>query len=59
MNTRSSVPTKTAEFSDALIRRTLDTWQPYYNFPLTSTDALEIIRNVRRMGELLGDFDDE
>lgn len=59
MNTRSSVPTQTVEFSDALIQSTLRVWQPYYDFPLTSTDALEILRNVRRMGELLGGFDDE
>ena len=32
--------------TDQLIEKTLDVWQPYYSYRLTSEDALVIIKNV-------------
>lgn len=36
---------------DELIRSTIETWQPYYDEPLTILDAIHMILNVSRLGE--------
>ena len=36
-----------------MIEDTLRTWQPYYDQPLTVTDALEILIHVGRLNDLL------
>jgi hypothetical protein len=38
---------------DELIRSTIETWQPYYDEPLTVLDAIQMILNVSRLGESL------
>lgn len=37
-----------------LLADTLRTWQPYYDHPLTETEALEILLTVRQLADLLG-----
>jgi hypothetical protein len=32
-----------------LIEKTIQVWQPYYNTPLATDEAVEIIRNVGRL----------
>ena len=34
-----------------LLAQTIDTWQPYYQFSLTTHDALEILLNVTELFE--------
>ena len=36
-----------------LVSDTTRVWQPYYDQPLTEEDAIEILRNVGRLGECL------
>jgi hypothetical protein len=46
----SIVPAGTPEWITAeLIEKTIQVWQPYYNTPLATDDAVEIIRNVGRL----------
>jgi hypothetical protein len=41
-----TVPAGTPDWITAeLVEATLRTWQPYYDMPLTTDDAIEIIRN--------------
>jgi len=35
--------------TEQLIEKTLEVWQPYYSYRLTSEDALVIIKNVGRL----------
>lgn len=39
--------------TDALIADTIQTWQPYYESPLTRQDAVEMLVNVGRLFNLL------
>ncbi|MGB0768093.1 MAG: hypothetical protein ACPGYV_10320 [Phycisphaeraceae bacterium] len=39
--------------TDALIADTIQTWQPYYDEPLTEQDAIEMLVNVGRLLDLL------
>lgn len=39
--------------TEALIADTIETWQPYYDTPLTRTDAIEMLTNVGRLFDLL------
>jgi len=36
-----------------LIQDTIDTWQPYYQERLTTTDAIEILQSVGRLCDVL------
>lgn len=36
-----------------LIEETLQTWQPYYNEPLSEADAVEILQSVGRLLDCL------
>ena len=40
-----------------LIRQTLETWQPFYDHPLTTDDALEIILNISRYWDAVREWD--
>jgi hypothetical protein len=42
-----------------LVELTIETWQPHYERPLTTEDALEILLNVDRLLALLEDSGDE
>lgn len=39
--------------TDALIADTIQTWQPYYDTPLTEQDAIEMLVNVGQLTALL------
>lgn len=43
-----------AWISAELVRRTLETWQPYYGRPLTIDEAIDILQNVGRLIDHLG-----
>jgi len=34
------------QYSDKLLNKTIEVWQPYYEEPLTREDAREIIENL-------------
>ena len=38
-----------------LMLETCQTWQPYYNAPLTADDVLEIIRSIGQLVDLIGE----
>jgi len=38
-----------------LMNETCQTWQPYYNAPLTADDVLEIIMGFGQLVELIGE----
>lgn len=42
-----------------LIESTLAVWQPHYEQPLTTDDAVEILRSVGRLFDALGTSDEE
>lgn len=42
-------------FSEALIRETIEAWQPLYPSTLTEADALEILRSVNQLLDLIGE----
>ena len=44
-----------AWISTELVRRTLETWQPYYGHPLTIDEAIDILCNVGRLLDHLGE----
>lgn len=39
--------------TEALIADTIQTWQPYYDTPLTEQDAIEMLVNVGRLFDML------
>ena len=49
----SSQPIKAAWISDQLLADTIDVWSRVYGRPVATEEALEILANVRRFGELL------
>ena len=46
-------PIATAWVSDRLLADTIDVWSRAYDRPVTAEEALEILTNVKRFGELL------
>ena len=46
-------PIATAWVSDRLLADTIDVWSRAYDRPITAEEALEILTNVKRFGELL------
>lgn len=49
-----AVPPGTPHWISAeLIAKTIRTWQPYYDEPLTPEEAVAIIRNVGRLVDVL------
>ena len=46
-------PMTTAWVSDRLLARTVDVWSRAYGRPVTTREAMEILMNVKRFGELL------
>ena len=52
---RSSVKTNKA-IDDSLIDRTLETWQPRIDHPLSRDDARQIIDNVSGFFSILGEW---
>ena len=52
---RSSVKTKSC-INDDLIDRTLATWRPRVDFPLTRDDACQIIGNVSGFFSILAEW---
>ena len=60
MSDEIQVPDGTPAWITAdLLRRTLATWQPRYEQPLTSELALEILLNASRLLDLFEASDDE
>ncbi len=49
----SNQPIKAAWISDELLAETIDVWSRTYDRPVATEEALEILANVRRFGELL------
>jgi hypothetical protein len=50
----STVPAGTPNWiTDELIEVTIRTWQPYYEAPLSTDDAIEIIRNAALLFDAL------
>lgn len=49
----SNQPIKAAWISDELLADTIDVWSRAYDRPVATEEALEILANVRRFGELL------
>lgn len=45
----STPPKPPAWISEALIRRTLEVWNPRYGFTLTREDAIEMLLTVSRL----------
>lgn len=45
----STPPALPPWITEALIRRTLEIWNPRYGFKLTREDAIEILLNVSRL----------
>ncbi len=45
-------PMATAWVSDQLLARTVDVWSRDYGRPVTTQEAMEILNNVKRFGEL-------
>jgi hypothetical protein len=49
-----AMPPNTPEWvTPRLIRRTIETWQPFYKEPLTLDDAVIILTSVGRLFEVL------
>ncbi len=48
-------PPRPAWISDALLAETVEVWSEAYGRPLDEDDAIEILRNVKRLGEALLD----
>ena len=48
-------PPRPAWISDALLAETIEVWSEAYGRPLDEDDAVEILRNVRRLAEALLD----
>jgi hypothetical protein len=48
-------PPRPAWISDALLAETIEVWSEAYGRPLDEDDAVEILRNVKRLGEALLD----
>lgn len=46
-------PPRPAWISDALLAETIDVWTEAYGRPVSEEDAIEILRNVRRLAEAL------
>lgn len=46
-------PMTTTWVSDRLLARTVDVWSRAYDRPVTTQEAMEILMNVKRFGELL------
>jgi len=46
-------PISTAWVSDRLLAHTIDIWSRAYDRPVTTQEAMEILMNVKRFGELL------
>jgi len=42
-----------AWISDALLAETMDVWTEAYERPVSEVEAIEILRNVRRLAEAL------
>ncbi len=42
-----------AWISDELLAKTIDVWSTNYGRPISEDEAVEILMNVKRMGELL------
>ena len=50
-----SVPSGAPKWvTPALITKTLQVWQPYYDYPLTTNDALDMLLNVGLLFDTLG-----
>ena len=41
-----------------ILADTLETWQPFYDEPLTETDALEILLDVGQLLDVIGESDE-
>ena len=48
-------PPRPAWIPDALLAETVEVWSEAYGKPMTEDDAIEILRNVRRLAEALLD----
>ena len=48
-------PPRPAWITDALLAETVEVWSEAYGRPLDEEGAVEILRNVRRLGEALLD----
>lgn len=46
-------PGTPAWMTPALINETLETWQPYYDEELTMRDAIEILRGIGMLSDIL------
>ena len=50
---RRQRPLSLAWISDALLAETIELWSESYGRPISEDEAVEILMNVKRMGELL------
>ncbi len=50
---RGDRPMTTAWVSDRLLARTIDVWSRAYDRSITTQEAMEILMNTKRLGELL------
>ncbi len=48
-------PPRPAWISDALLAETIEVWSEAYGRPVSEEDAIEILTNVKRLGEALLD----
>ena len=46
-------PLSTAWISDELLAETVDVWSEAYGRPVSEEEAVEILMNVKRLGEVL------
>jgi hypothetical protein len=53
IRSRSETVAPPAWITEELIAETLDVWQPYYANRLTRADAIEILRSVGRLVDVL------